>query len=393
MRFFYSARDSTAEQKPTVPSSTQHTLDEVEAWPRYTKSPLLYLSSHFRSLEATLLIFVLHQIVLLLKLSFMAASTPPHTQNMTSSSHDEAFMSTCEDSILQRRIDTSPHLENHRGITLLSDQFLAKSYDVDSAEDTIQAMTTAHHLGLRTPRIIRLLKSDDVVYLIVDRIPGKTLEETWPDLSWIRSVQLALQLRRWITTLRSISSPTAGGLHTGQCRSFWLDDHYKLPPGASPGDLTAYLRFWDAFISIRQELKKSPQQHLAVIQSARSTPLDVEKLVLTHHDLAPRNIILDTSGRPWLIDWDLAGFYPPYFEYAAMNNFTVPRTWGWFARLRWSLFTWTAAGFFYKQRRLLASIRHKILRYSAGRRRSVEVGATKRWRREKAESFGDSSPD
>lgn len=39
-----------------------------------------------------------------------------------------------------------------------------------------------------------------------------------------------------------------------------------------------------------------------------------------HHDLAPRDIILDHEGQLWLIDWNIAGFRPKFFEYAGMHN-------------------------------------------------------------------------
>jgi hypothetical protein len=44
--------------------------------------------------------------------------------------------------------------------------------------------------------------------------------------------------------------------------------------------------------------------------------------VLTHHDLAPQNLAIDLNGRLWLFDWEYTGFYPIYFECAAMQNFT-----------------------------------------------------------------------
>ena len=90
--------------------------------------------------------------------------------------------------------------------------------------------------------------------------------------------------------------------------------------------------------------------------------------VLTHHDLAPRNLLLSPSGELWLLDWDLAGFYPIYFEYASMYNFIIPHTWGLFARWRWYLFTWIAAGSYRRDYEALASMRSRFTRFRAGRR-------------------------
>ena len=41
-------------------------------------------------------------------------------------------------------------------------------------------------------------------------------------------------------------------------------------------------------------------------------------LVFTHFDLSPRNLILDEGNRLWVIDFQLSGFYPQWFEYAAV---------------------------------------------------------------------------
>jgi aminoglycoside phosphotransferase (APT) family kinase protein len=45
---------------------------------------------------------------------------------------------------------------------------------------------------------------------------------------------------------------------------------------------------------------------------------DSAPLVLTHQDINPRNIIVGTDGRIWMLDFGWAGYYPPWFEYVAM---------------------------------------------------------------------------
>lgn len=107
-------------------------------------------------------------------------------------------------------------------------------------------------------------------------------------------------------------------------------------------------------------------------------PTTTGPLVFTHHDLAPRNILLDESGRLWLVDWDIAGWYPCYFEYAAMHNF-IPEHWTWFARMRWNLITWIAAGYWEKQKCELERIRFRagrrvhLLKHGGPSRRSVDM--------------------
>lgn len=37
---------------------------------------------------------------------------------------------------------------------------------------------------------------------------------------------------------------------------------------------------------------------------------------MCHLDFNERNVLLDDEGKAWLIDWGMAGAYPPWFEKA-----------------------------------------------------------------------------
>ncbi len=189
--------------------------------------------------------------------------------DMSSNSNDE-LIQTGADSDLAHLIRTCPRLGRQSGIILLSDRFLAKNYQSGSADDTIEAVKIARQLGICVPRIVRSVQCDDNVFVIMDRIQGNTLEKVWTNLGWFATFRLALQLRRFILTLRSMTSTAGGSLITGECRSFWLDDHYRLPPRPWLKDISAFLRFWVEFTSIRQELKKNDDtQKYARVNSVR----------------------------------------------------------------------------------------------------------------------------
>jgi hypothetical protein len=40
------------------------------------------------------------------------------------------------------------------------------------------------------------------------------------------------------------------------------------------------------------------------------------EIILTHGDISPRNIIVQGSKVVAILDWEMAGFYPEYWEYA-----------------------------------------------------------------------------
>ncbi|KAJ5803802.1 Aminoglycoside phosphotransferase [Penicillium psychrosexuale] len=82
--------------------------------------------------------------------------------------------------------------------------------------------------------------------------------------------------------------------------------------GAGPFSSTEQLQAWfNRRLEITQQLHRAPPD---------ATPFVFNKLTLTHYDIAPRNLILDSEGKVWLIDWGDAGIYPEGLEFAALNT-------------------------------------------------------------------------
>lgn len=288
---------------------------------------------------------------------------------MSSEFRDELLQSYSEAELARYTIASPPtppprHDNQPRppsSVYLLSENLVAKGYALEDLPDVARTDEVIRKLGIRVPNILRTITLKNGGYCIMERIHGETLEDAWASLGWFTTVSLALQLRRFVNILRSVTSTTAGSLETGRCRSFWLEDKYELPDWSTAENIRSFLQFWARFTSIRKEARGETNPPPRI-------PPTADTFVLTHHDLAPRNIILAPSGQLWLLDWDFAGFYPIYFEYAGMQNFFVPPNWGFFGRLRWALFSWIAVGRYEEHARLLRSIRSKFTRFYVGRR-------------------------
>ena len=264
------------------------------------------------------------------------------------SNFQEEQLQSYSDADLAGHICESPRLSPSSNIFLLSANLLAKHYEPKLVEDTVRAVELACQLGVRVPRIERMIQCNGKAYCIMERIEGITLEKTWAQLSWLTTIKLAVQLHRFIRLLRSVTSSTAGSVATG-------------------------VKVWVGFVSIRQAKKAAAQGSL---HAQEYIPPTAKTFVFTHHDLAPRNVLLDLSGQLWLLDWDYAGWYPSYFEYASMQNFFVPQDWNWLSRIRWHLFSWITVGRFEQEMRVLRVMRTKFTRFPVGRRFEIlENGA------------------
>lgn len=284
---------------------------------------------------------------------------------------DDTQLLSYTDSDLLNQITSLPRLPKYYNIIPLSLKYLAKGYRKGDLEVAVSATQVASQLGIRVPHVRRIVRQDDAFYCIMDRISGTTLDIAWPELGWISSLRLAFQLRRVVHRLRSVMSVTSGSLTTGECTSYFLEDLFSLPPRATFHHVNAFLNFWANFTSLRQEIRKTPAEHATCPKPVFSYS---RPFVLTHHDLAPRNIILDPEGQLWIIDWDCAGFYPEFFEYAGMFNFIPCSSWTKSAMLRWKVFAWIAGGFYNKERRMLERIRSRFTRFSPGRRFNMKAG-------------------
>ncbi|KAK4202055.1 hypothetical protein QBC40DRAFT_222321 [Triangularia verruculosa] len=279
-----------------------------------------------------------------------------------------------------RRHRESDTIENNT--LLLTPRYVTKFYtSISHAKDVQLAILQAHALGVRAPELKRMVKAKDgTIECVLARIQGQTLESCWPYLSLFTTIRLAFQLRTMVQRMRAVTRPTAGSLGTGICRSFWLEEFYGVPPHASPQVVAMIVNFWCGFQSNWRERQKTLEEHRKscegdeVLEDARS-----QELVFTHHDLAPRNLILEEGTRKlWLVDWDESGFYPRYFEYAGMRNLGYPSEWGWYGEWRWKIFCWIVAGlrWYDKEAEMLKAIRQKAGRFPGGRRFNIKAGVT-----------------
>lgn len=209
--------------------------------------------------------------------------------------------------------------------------------------DEVRALEQAAAVGIRVPTVRRVVSlPHDAHAIIMDRIHGHTLEQLWPSLTLWQTLCVSWQLRRAVAAMRSVKVQTTGGIHSGKVISQWVQGRHKPVLHATPKIFTDYLNWWlvSACPSVwapRPDLLLQPPTHH----------------VLVHQDLVPRNIIMDSSDRLWIVDWGLSGYLPAFMEFVGMEDgpysgdheLICSRSWStWFARLRWRMVCIIACG-------------------------------------------------
>ncbi|KAI9713110.1 MAG: hypothetical protein M1820_001095 [Bogoriella megaspora] len=169
------------------------------------------------------------------------------------------------------------------------------------------------------------------ICLIMERMPGETLEKLWPSLDTAQKSQICAKTRALLTTIRQIP---AGGFY-----------------GSIDGGPIAHHLLWDARrdSTIQGPFKSEQELNIGFVKKLRgiwamnnkhSYKADFYERqlgrilrdhppVFTHTDVQKKNIIVERVGaydfKVSLVDWECAGWYPSYWEYAAI-----------FAALEWN---------------------------------------------------------
>ncbi|KDQ06804.1 hypothetical protein BOTBODRAFT_60420 [Botryobasidium botryosum FD-172 SS1] len=152
------------------------------------------------------------------------------------------------------------------------------------------------------PRVRRSFLYKNHPYMVLEYIEGGQLATCWPRLSSVTKLRIAWTMRYYIQQLRRLESNRLGppgdiprkceGMHFHHRRSGPFEDYEAM-----------------ADLLVRRIYGKAGRKKLFL----------PKRLVFTHHDLNMRNILLDTAGRVWLVDWAWSGFFPEWFEQSAMS--------------------------------------------------------------------------
>lgn len=188
--------------------------------------------------------------------------------------------------------------------------------------------------GAREAATMRFISSKTSIPMptVVDFVPGNeltgsgedyliltTISGTHPRLSEYNKSQresLGKQIRECVDQLRAIPAPgpeicTFGGGSYNNLRLGW-------DPTGPFADLDAFNAHLLSLVPPR--IRKDPTVTTALAKRHR--------IVFSHNDLLPRNILVDPRGQlVGILDWEMAGWFPEYWEYTAALGLSMSQPW------------------------------------------------------------------
>lgn len=143
--------------------------------------------------------------------------------------------------------------------------------------------------------------------ILMEFVEGDTLHDAWADLSCAQKDSIIMQLKGYYDQLCAIKGDFIGSLDGTYCE----DQIFSNNRGAF-GPFKTENEFREGCIAAMYRCRRDNWSE-TVAEFIRALP--PSEIVLTHNDLHPRNIIVHDGKVVAIIDWELSGFYPEYWEY------------------------------------------------------------------------------
>lgn len=176
--------------------------------------------------------------------------------------------------------------------------------DVDIYEAKAMVFIANSALSVPIPKVFRAEMFEDGTTVIeMENIPGETLEQVWPTLSEEGKKSFARQMNSILEQLRSLQGQNIGAVEGGPAVDMRRSTE-RGGPFSCEADFNAFLR--------QDVVTKTPKIYHRMLTSLMS---DAHRILFTHGDLSPRNIIVREGCIVGLLDWECAGWYPEQWEF------------------------------------------------------------------------------
>ncbi|TVY21104.1 hypothetical protein LARI1_G001973 [Lachnellula arida] len=220
-------------------------------------------------------------------------------------------------------LSTALKLHQHGAVTIvrLSKYLVLKGGRRVSASEAQNMIFAADSLHLPVPKVHRSFAAEIPAiggigkvkgfFIVMDYISGPTVEECWDNLDLSQQESITSQV---VTITNSMQSTTldlpprpVGATSDEKFEGPWFTED-----GAGPfATMQDFENWYNHKVDICIQYQQLPPD---------ATRFKFNRLVLTHQDIASRNLVLDVQGKVWVIDWGIAGVYPPGFEQTVLSG-------------------------------------------------------------------------
>ncbi|KAI1044434.1 hypothetical protein LB505_013426 [Fusarium chuoi] len=180
------------------------------------------------------------------------------------------------------------------------------------------------HTSVPVPAIleVHLGNNDkDGGWILMERIPGMQLDKAWPVMTEASKARTISELKHHLSQLHRIRPTEPGWI--GSCSGGPAYDH-RIDNMATCGPFASIAEFNDFLVT---PIKNCPRPEW--VAKYRNQLPDDSGIVFAHADISWENILLapETGAVIGIIDWEMAGFWPEWWEYRKALYGGRPREW------------------------------------------------------------------
>jgi hypothetical protein len=193
------------------------------------------------------------------------------------------------------------------------------------SEQELEAMRyVGQHTHVSIPRVHRTYRRRNGMFIAMDFIQGKGLDCVWSGLTADEKKMTARRVWDQLQSLRAAIPFQQSDLAVGS-----VCGGSVFEPAVSQGFIGPFEKLGEFHTLLRDKALVGPEmERFSHFWTQDGSDVRWHS-VLTHADLAPRNIIYSEDGSLTLIDWETAGLWPEYWECVKWHFTDFPHLPGW----------------------------------------------------------------
>ena len=199
-------------------------------------------------------------------------------------------------------------------VLAVGDHFVVKYGKRLSLEEGRMMLFMQQHTQVPVPRVFAIYHDDGMNFIVMERIHGHTLQETWHTFDDQRKKKLVTQIKEYLGQMRRIGSP---GGYCSLNQQPLLHSIFWTPSHDCDGPFDTEAEFNNAMVR-KCRASEALNMKADYYQQVLPNVLKDHAPILTHGDIQKKNIMIRTGSAADIVfvDWESAGWYPSYWEYA-----------------------------------------------------------------------------
>lgn len=197
------------------------------------------------------------------------------------------------------------------GVYLLADKkAIVKTGETTRITEAETMKFIRKHTSIPCPEVFDVCRDQESghVRIVMEFIEGERLDHAWDKLTQQEKSSVTGQLRGYFNQLRQITSSSISCIDGSAC-----EDQYFENDRGSYGPYETEDAFNHGLVKAWSTGRDDPFTRM--LCDMVCNVMKDHKIVMTHNDLDPRNILVDGSKVVAILDWELSGFFPEYWEY------------------------------------------------------------------------------